>query len=153
MTYYSHLKRDGGFAVTYCINPNCRNFDAPAAQSTCPNCGPEILLQGRYRVIQRLGNGSFGQIFEVDDVRGDASDRGGTRKVLKIMRTDYPPAICLFQREAKVLSQLEHPGIPRVEPDGYFKSWLQDSTEPLHCLVMEKINGINLQECLKKMHD
>jgi ABC-type branched-subunit amino acid transport system substrate-binding protein len=153
MSYYSHLKRDGVFAVNYCIKPNCPNFDDSANQSTCPNCGPEILLQGRYRVIQRLGNGSFGQIFEVEDVRGDTSEEGGTRKVLKVLRTDYPPAVRLFQREAKVLSQLEHPGVPRVEPDGYFKSWLQDSTEPLHCLVMEKINGINLQECLKNRNN
>lgn len=138
--------------MNYCINPNCSNFDSPPNQSTCPNCGPEILLEGRYRVIQRLGNGAFGQIFEVNDVRDAARDEEGIRKVLKVLRTDYPPAVCLFQREAKVLSELEHPGIPKVESDGYFR-WPPHSQNSSHCLVMEKIEGINLQDWLSRRNN
>ena len=33
----------------------------------------------------------------------------------------------LFQREAQVLSQLKHPGVPQVEADGYFQVHLPDS--------------------------
>lgn len=105
---------------------------------------PGLLLQDRYRVHQLLGKGGFGQTFEVDDC--------GTPKVLKVLRSERfqsaegkQKAVSLFQREALVLSRLQHPGIPRVEPDGYFT--LNDPTgEELYCLVMEKIEGLNLKQ-------
>ena len=55
----------------------------------------------------------------------------------------------LFQREGEVLSRLNHPGIPKVEPDGYFTVFPRQSSEPLHCIVMEKIEGMNLEEYLQ----
>jgi serine/threonine-protein kinase len=98
------------------------------------------LLQQRYRVVRVLGKGGFGQTFEVDD--------GGTPKVLKVLLHNEQLVISLFQREAEVLSRLRHPGIPRVDADGYFTCSLDNSKEPLHCLVMEKIDGKNLREWL-----
>lgn len=103
-------------------------------------------------MIQRLGNGSFGQLFEVEDIQDVATDERGTRKVLKVLRTDYPPAVCLFQREARVLSDLDHPGIPKVEPAGYFR-WPPNSPNPSHCLVMEKIDGTNLKDWLSSQNN
>lgn len=100
---------------------------------------PGLLVQGCYLVVQELGKGGFAQTFEVDD--------NGTHKVLKVLINNYPKAVSLFQREAQVLKQLNHPGIPRVELDGYF-TWLQDGKPPCHCLVMEKIEGRNLAEWL-----
>jgi serine/threonine protein kinase len=88
----------------------------------------------------------------VDDLLG-ATGGGGTRKVLKVLLANYPQAVSLFQREAKILTLLEHPGIPKVEPEGYFTFWPQDSQEPLHCLVMEKIEGINLKEWLRNQNN
>lgn len=108
---------------------------------------PGDLLQNRYRVLRSLGAGGFGQVFEVEE--------GGIHKVLKVLNlSSFQPsqrqkAIHLFQREVEVLSQLHHPGIPRVEPDGYFVLQ-QDQQQPLHCLVMEKISGVNLQQWQQK---
>lgn len=99
-----------------------------------------IVLRDRYQIVQRLGGGGQGQTYEVDD--------RGISKVLKILHENYPTAIRLFQREAKVLSQLRHPGIPRVDKDGYFILQLQTYPDPLHCLVMEKIPGIDLRQWL-----
>lgn len=101
---------------------------------------PGMLVQERYQVIQQLGKGGFGQTFEVDD--------GGTPKVLKVLRKNDPIAVSLFKREAEVLSRLHHPGIPKVEADGYFTCLSENSEAPLHCLVMEKIEGTNLQDWL-----
>ncbi|NES20878.1 MAG: protein kinase, partial [Symploca sp. SIO3E6] len=108
---------------------------------------PGLVLQNRYRVLQPLGKGGFGKTFEVDD--------GGIPKVLKVLNLEffYTPetrqkAISLFQREGAVLSRLNHPGIPRVEPDGYF-TLAEASGEILYCLVMEKIDGINLNKWMK----
>jgi ABC-type branched-subunit amino acid transport system substrate-binding protein len=95
-----------------------------------------------------LGGGGFGQTFEVDDQ--------GTLKVLKVLKlanfsdpTSKQKVVELFQQEAAVLRQLNHSGIPKVEPDGYFLFWYSNSQEPLHCLVMEKIEGSNLEEWLE----
>lgn len=129
--------------MSYCINPNCPKPSDPSNEDrrNCRSCGSELLLQGRYRVLQPLGGGGFGQTYEVDD--------NGNRKVLKVLLKDHPKAVALFQQEAAVLSQLRHPGIPYVNKDAYFTVWPHDSTEPIHCLIMEKIEGANLQDWLK----
>jgi serine/threonine protein kinase len=52
----------------------------------------------------------------------------------------------LFKREAQVLAHLNHPGVPQVDPNGYFLFYPKDSQEPCHCLIMEKIDGPNLRQ-------
>lgn len=128
--------------MSYCINPNCPKPADPVNENNriCRQCGSELLLQGRYRVIKLLGTGGFGQTFEADD-RGFA-------KVLKVLIDRNPKAVALFQQEAAVLQRLRHPGIPRVEPSGYFTFLPRHSQTPIHCLVMEKIEGQNLEEWL-----
>ncbi|NEQ36232.1 MAG: ABC transporter substrate-binding protein [Okeania sp. SIO3I5] len=111
---------------------------------------PGQILQNRYQAIQLLGDSGFGQTWEVDD--------GGTRKILKILQVpkaiddeEMEQVIALFEQEANVLKELHDLGLPKVEPEAYFI----ESTEGvglLHCLVMEKIEGINLSEWLKHNH-
>ncbi len=129
--------------MTYCINPHCpKPVDAVNANNLiCRNCGSEILLQGRYQVLKQIGQGGFGNTFEVDE-------RGKT-KVLKVLTENNPKAIELFQQEAKVLSQLNSAGIPKVEPDGYFTVLPKNSSVSLHCLAMEKIEGVNLEQWME----
>ncbi len=107
---------------------------------------PEMRLCDRYRVVQLLGEGGFSQTYEIDD--------NGSRKVLKVLLEDYPKAVSLFQREARVLSRLDHPGIPHVEPDSYFTFSVPDrrklgQSRHLHGLVMEYIPGVNLKQWLQ----
>lgn len=129
--------------MLYCINPHCPKPLDPAntGDRICRNCGSQLWLQDRYRVIRQLGKGGFGKTFEVDDK--------GTLKVLKILTDNTPKAIELFRQEAKVLSQLKNAGIPKVEADGYFTILPKNSSEPLHCLVMEKIGGVNLEQWME----
>jgi serine/threonine protein kinase len=54
----------------------------------------------------------------------------------------------LFDREAQVLKSLDYPGIPKVEPDGYFLV-TTIAGNSLPCLVMEKIAGQDLQDWLQ----
>lgn len=130
--------------MSYCLNPHCSNPCEPsnANNQTCCYCGSDLLLQERYRVVRLLGEGGFGKTFEVSD--------GTTFKVIKVLSNNHPKAVSLFQQEAKALSCLRHPGIPRVEANGYFTFQPKNSNEPLHCLVMEKIEGLDLLEWLKK---
>ncbi|MDC0831775.1 High-affnity carbon uptake protein Hat/HatR [Geitlerinema sp. FC II] len=130
--------------MSYCINPQCPN---PAEQPNpkdrvCPHCGADLVLQNRYRILGLLGSGGFGKTFEAAE--------GKKLKVIKVLYKNHPKAVSLFQQEAKVLSRLSHPGIPKVEPDGYFVYWPPNSEEPVHCLVMEKIEGLNLSEWLEE---
>ncbi|MFN7502787.1 MAG: protein kinase domain-containing protein [Dolichospermum sp.] len=129
--------------MSYCINPHCpKPIDlANANNPICRNCGSQLLLQNRYRVLKQLGQGGFGNTFEIDD--------GGETKVLKVLTENNSKAVELFQQEAKVLSQLNSVGIPKVEADGYFTVLPKNSSVPLHCLVMEKIAGVNLEQWME----
>ncbi len=132
--------------MIYCINPKCEQQENPSHLNYCQACGSQLLLKGRYRVLHHLKTGGFGQTYEVDD--------NGTKKVLKVLRQEqftHPEQIekvvALFKQESEVLSQLNHPGIPKVEPDSYFSYLPQNRQQPpVHCLVMEKIDGLNLDE-------
>lgn len=129
--------------MSLCINPNCPNPENYDTQLFCQGCGSELLLEARYRVKNLLGRGGFGKTYEV-------SARQGAPKVLKILIHNDSKYVELFQREAQVLSHLHHPGIPRVEPDAYFTFLPRNSQQPLHCLVMEKIEGLNLSEYIQR---
>ncbi len=134
--------------MSYCINPTCPQPNDPANINNriCRNCGSELLLQGRYQVMRLLSdNSGFGKVYE--------AYKGATPKILKILKqkhNDNPRVIELFQQEAAVLSQLNHPGIPRVEPDGYFQFFPRNSTQPVHCIIMEKIDGLDLKQWMKQ---
>lgn len=102
---------------------------------------PGDFISGRYYIIQELGDGGFAKTFEADDcVNGD-------HKVIKILNLDYssnPKILKLFEQEYRVLSNLNHPGIPKVEIDGYLRFSCPHTQEILHGLVMEKIEGHDL---------
>lgn len=130
--------------MSLCINPLCQKPENPDNILFCFGCGSELLLEGRYRVMKELGGGGFGKTYEVNE------SRSNTNKVLKVLINNHPKAVELFQREAEVLKTLNHPGIPKVESDSYFVYFSRSSKEPLHCLVMEKIEGLDLWEYLRQ---
>lgn len=130
--------------MSLCINPRCPQPQHPENNSrpNCAACGSSLLLQGQYRVMRLISHQSgFGRVYEAYD--------GNVPKVLKVLKENYnqnPKVVELFRREAQVLGQLRHPGVPRVDANGYFHYFPKDSTEPSHCLVMEKIDGPNLKQ-------
>jgi WD40 repeat protein/predicted Ser/Thr protein kinase len=130
--------------VSYCVNPKCPQPDDSANENKthCVHCGTEVLIQGRYRIIRQLGSGGFGKTYEVDD--------DGMTKVLKVLLQNHEKAVQLFKQEADVMMRLNCPGIPKVQPDGYFEIMLPEGQDPLHALIMEKVNGLNLREWMKK---
>src|SRR5690349_19766408 len=92
------------------------------------------LIGARYRLGARLGKGSQGEIFVARD------EKSGEEVVVKrITPRGTWKSFELFEREAKVLSQLRHPGVPRhlatiEEPPGTFN------------LVMQRAPGENLRD-------
>jgi serine/threonine protein kinase len=130
--------------MTLCINPRCDKHQNSDNAQFCHNCQSTLLLKQRYRATKVLGGGGFGKTYE-------ASDLGTLNKVIKVLINNSPKAVELFQREAEVLSQLNNPGIPKVEPNSYIVFHPADGQEPVHCLVMEKVEGMNLRDYLKQL--
>ena len=137
--------------MSYCLNPKCPNPADPLHEHhrICRHCGSVLLLQGRYRVQEILGEGGFGTTYEVVDEQ-DVTQRS---KVLKVLNSTNRKAIELFKREAEVLQQLHHPGIPEVAADGYFTFSNKNQNFELHCLVMEFISGENLEEWMSDRYN
>lgn len=129
--------------MTICINPRCQNPQNSDNAQFCQNCGSELLLKQRYRAIRVLGEGGFGKTYE-------ASDLGTPNKVIKVLINNSHKAVELFRRESEVLSQLNNPGIPKVEPNSYIVFHSKNSQEPIHCLVMERVEGTNLRDYIKE---
>lgn len=142
--------------MSHCLNPKCLNPTDPINKYgiICIHCGENLLLQKQYRVIRLIGAGGFAKTFEVE-----SQDETKSIKIVKILnlsrfdnsnpkeRDKKDKIIKLFKREAEVLSRLNHPGIPKVDDD-YFQVEFKNGSEPLHCLIMEKIDGVNLQQWL-----
>ena len=130
--------------MSLCINSNCPKPQNPDNILFCQACGSEVLLQQRYRVQCQLGRGGFGVTYEINEVRTNQA------KVLKVLINNDPKAVELFKQEADVLSQLHHSGIPNVELDAYFEYYPYNSQNPIHCLVMEKVVGEDLEKYMQK---
>ena len=130
--------------MSLCINSNCPKPQNPDNILFCQACGSEVLLQQRYRVQCQLGRGGFGVTYEINEVRTNQA------KVLKVLINNDPKAVELFKQEADVLSQLHHSGIPHVELDAYFEYYPYNSQNPIHCLVMEKVVGEDLEKYMQK---
>ncbi|AKE64302.1 serine/threonine protein kinase [Microcystis aeruginosa NIES-2549] len=128
--------------MSFCINPHCPKPKSITESRYCQSCGSDLLLNGKYRVTNLLSaKGGFGNTYEV-------IDEHKMPKVLKVLTYDSSKAIDLFQQEANLLKQLNHPGIPKGE--NYFIYHPRESQTALHCLVMEKIAGIDLEEYQKQ---
>jgi CHASE2 domain-containing sensor protein len=116
---------------------------------------PGALLNKRYKVLRQIGEGGFGLIFEVRDVRQrnlkNAFGLWSARsvKILKVLNA--PPqqkqdAEFLFRREASLLKRLDHPQVVKYVDD--FDHI--ENLRTLPCLVLEKVPGQTLEEWLKQ---
>jgi len=132
--------------MSLCINPECKKIHNTDTTIFCLGCGSELLLDGRYRVVRELGQGGFGITYEIIDLNSRPW-------VLKVLMDNHPKYVELFKQEVQVLGILDHSGIPKTDLDGYFTYVPEGKEEPLHCLVMEKIEGLNLSQYIKQRGD
>lgn len=129
----------------YCINPQCRNRLNTKDSDSCQTCGTPLLVDGRYRLLEPLRpleKYTSTEIFEVTD--------GESLKVMKILKENRPYLIDFFEREALTLQLMKHPGIPKVGIDDYFTVNIPQAEQEIYCLVMEKIEGKNLEQWVKE---
>jgi serine/threonine-protein kinase len=102
---------------------------------------PDSILQGRYRITQLLGQGGMGAVYLASDARFSARTC-----VIKEMLDHFndpeqrAQATESFHREADLLASFKHPGIPEV--------YDRFTEANRHYLVMEYINGVDLEQRL-----
>jgi WD40 repeat protein len=87
----------------------------------------------------------FGVVYEAFE--------GFTAKILKVLQEKWnndPKAVELFKREYDVLLELSRQNVTGVpQADAYFQYSTREG-KILHCLVMEKVEGIDLEQWLKQ---
>lgn len=115
----------------------------------CPHCGDPItdfvrkftdeLLDGKYRILERLGAGGMGEVFKAEHTYL------GAIRVIKVIRTqisDSREAHDRFLREARVATKVQHTNVATLHDF----SALPDGS---HYMVWEYIDGENLAQRLR----
>ena len=99
----------------------------------------ELVLDGRFKVLELLGSGGMGQVFIAEQVSL------GRRVALKVLRREMSLVSGMderFRREALLLSSVDHPAVVRVIDFGY--------SNDNACLVMELVEGQTLETLLRE---
>ncbi len=95
-------------------------------------------IRDRYRVETVLGYGSMGTTYKASDLR---TGRPVAVKILHFSRVDEWKVLEMFEREAKILQQLNHPRIPSYIE--YFSYDREEETQ--FVLVQEYIEGKTIE--------
>src|SRR5437763_9964937 len=98
---------------------------------------PHALFRNRYLIISKVGAGGFGSVYKATDTQsGDHLVAIKEVNLLGLHPQATIEATTTFQREVSLLSQLDHPSLPR------FYEYFQD---PGHWyMVMDFIAGETL---------
>ena len=94
---------------------------------------------GKYKVLEKLGAGGMGQVFLCEH---KLMRRRVAVKVLPTAKAADEASLGRFYREARAVAAVDHPNIVRA--------YDIDQDENLHFLVMEYVDGTNLQDLVKK---
>jgi serine/threonine-protein kinase len=116
----------------------------------CPHCGEPLTdflreyadkpIDGKYRIVQRLGIGGMGEVFKVEH-----TFLGSTRvvKIIRAQISSSSDAHERFLREARMATKVQHPNVATL----FDFSALPDGS---HYMVWEFIEGQNLAQVLKQ---
>ncbi|HEY9767731.1 MAG TPA: protein kinase [Coleofasciculaceae cyanobacterium] len=123
---------------------HCDHKDNPDGSIFCRHCGQPIVEEehyvGSYQILRTLGRGGMGTTYLAWD-RHRTVKNAPMLLVLKQMNADMAriaKARELFEREARILKSLDHPGIPK-----YYDFFVENNHK---YIVMELIHGHNLEQ-------
>jgi serine/threonine-protein kinase len=116
----------------------------PAPADPAEVLEPGSMVDGKYRIEQRLGSGGMGVVYAAWHTE---LDRPVALKVISRRHTSDKRLVERFRREARIASQARHPNIVEVLDLGLYEDrWY---------LAMELLEGIDLHDAivLKKTYD
>ena len=117
--------------------PSAVHTGGTTASGTDPLVGR--VLAGKYKVERRLGRGGMGAVYEA---RALQLDRACAIKVLPVELAGTPEYAERFQREARAMARLDHPGVVRIHD--------VDTDGPHTFYAMELVRGRNLGQVLRE---
>ncbi|MEA5542616.1 protein kinase [Limnoraphis robusta Tam1] len=104
---------------------------------------PNDIIAERYRIVTPLGEGGMGITYEAEDL---TNYQRVALKAVSLRQAQDWKILELFEREAKVLSHLNHPGIPK-----YLDYFHQDTDEDRQFyLIRELVSGDSLTAWVEK---
>jgi serine/threonine protein kinase len=98
-----------------------------------------LVIGGKYRLVEMLGAGGMGAVYLCEHVR---MRRLVALKMLPDEQMGMPGALERFEREARAAAALQHPHI--------VQAYDLDQDGNKHFLVMEYIEGMNLQQFVER---
>ena len=104
---------------------------------------PEDVISDRYRIIYKLGQGGIGITYKAEDL---TNHKFVAIKVVLMRQVNDWKVLELFEREAKVLANLNHPAIPQYLD--YF--YLDDNNDRRFYLVQELVKGNSLADLVQQ---
>src|ERR1019366_10654097 len=104
-----------------------------------PELVPNTLIDGRYRVISRLGTGGMADVFLAEDQQ---LGRNVAVKLLHRRFAEDPDFVERFRREAQAAAGLQHPNVVSVYDRG---SW-----NDTYYIAMEYLPGRSLKALIKQ---
>jgi eukaryotic-like serine/threonine-protein kinase len=99
---------------------------------------------GHYRVLEKLGEGGMGEVYRAADTK---LGRDIALKVLPPALAQDPERLERFQREARALAALDHPGIVTVYSVEQAES-TAPGDGPVHFLTMQLVEGQSLDRVM-----
>lgn len=117
-------------------------IDGTELATLARHLAPGTVLAGRYEIIAAVADGGMGKLYTA---------RHKLMKRIVAVKTIHPSlvssgaALQRFQQEAQAVSSLNHPNILTV-----FDFFVSDDGQPY--LVMDYLQGTNLQEILEREH-
>jgi len=116
-----------------------REMDRPGTEESAVGC----TIHNRYRILSKIGEGGFAVTYLAEDLRTQGKC---VLKELSWKWVDDLKTIELFEREARVLANLDHPGVPRFIE--FFT--VRDASETRIYLVQEYIDAENLRDLVQQ---
>src|SRR5262245_18840194 len=101
-----------------------------------PEVGPGMAVAGRYKVLERIGEGGMGTVFLAEQTQ--PVRRQVALKVLK-PGMDSKQVVAQFEAERQALALMDHPNIARV-----FDAGATDQGRPF--FVMELVKGVPITQ-------
>jgi eukaryotic-like serine/threonine-protein kinase len=104
-----------------------------------PELAPNTLIDGRYRVISRLGAGGMAEVFLAEDQQ---LGRNVALKLLYRRFAEDPGFVERFRREAQAAAGLQHPNVVSVYDRG--------SYDDTYYIAMEYLPGRTLKQLIRQ---